>query len=164
MSNIGMLSTGLIVAATATLPSVAVAHADDYDYKVLEFGDSAKNIACTLRYQAPIDSAGPLQPGDHRGFLNTVSCSVLKVTFVRPESGPCPGDMGYTFSLSATEPAAMECMYPESTIATVYSTLEPGQSHTAGSIICSGEAAGIKCTNDATGQYFLASRDSYQLG
>jgi hypothetical protein len=140
--------------AAATIAVPAPAHADNAN---LQFQDPPGNIRCVL-------------DGQHALAM----CQIRDYTYVVPaglprdqSGGPCPpgAGAGRDFRLDQGQPGYLTCTY--SALASGFgpwTTLDYGQTQSAGVIACDSEPSGMTCTDSTSGHFFRVSRDSYQLG
>jgi hypothetical protein len=106
-----------------------------------------------------------------------VSCEVRDHAWVADRAADCTGPVadeqrarglapdGDTFSIVEGEPAKMMCYWGSGALnAPKNSTLDYGQTLSAGGITCNSETWGVTCTDSSTGRFFRVSRESYELG
>jgi hypothetical protein len=115
-----------------------------------QFQSPGGNIACTL---GPSTTDGK----------SIATCDIGDHTYAPP---PVPADChlgwGDRFSLQQGDPAMMEC-HGDTLRIPGLSTLNYGQTFSAGPITCDSESAGMTCTDSSTGHFFRVSSSSYQL-
>ena len=119
----------------------ATAHAD-----IENFQSPSGNIFCIL------DSNG-------------AACDVRDHAYQLPRPPECAQMLawGDRFTLDVGKPAAITC-HGDTLQVPGESTLNYGQTQSAGTLSCQSQPSGIKCTDSKTGHYFRAARDSYDLG
>jgi hypothetical protein len=155
------------VTVAATIAFAATAHAcGGSDGTLRTFQSPSGNIACD--YQVGMD-------GDpDKGY---VSCEVRDHTWVAPRPSGCTGPVADTqrarglapdgdkFSIIEGQPAKLMCYWGRGPLNVPQtSTLDYGQTLSAGAITCDSEISGVTCTDASTGHFFRASRESYELG
>jgi hypothetical protein len=158
-----------IAAATvaATVAFAATAHACGGTGGGLQtFQTPSGNIACD--YQVGMD-------GDpDKGY---VSCEVRDHGWLADRATDCTGPVadeqrargvapdGDAFSITEGEQAKLMCYWGSGSLdAPATSTLDYGQTLSAGAITCESEASGVTCSDSSTGHFFQVSRESYELG
>lgn len=136
--KLGLAATAAAVAAVAV---PAIAHADSKYFK-----SPSGNITCVLN-------------------KNLVECDISEYTYTPPPPPECAQHItwGNRFTLSPGKPGAIEC-HGDTTQMAGEPTLDYGQTITAGTLTCTSEQSGVKCSDTGSGHYFRVSRDSYQLG
>ncbi|OBJ62340.1 DUF6636 domain-containing protein [Mycobacterium sp. 1423905.2] len=127
--------------ATVALSFPAAAHGQSNDFQ-----SPSGNIYCTL------DSS-------------TAACDISEFTYQPPPPPECAQHIawGSRFRLTKGKSAVIEC-HGDTLKVPGEATLNYGQTVSAGTITCSSEQSGVKCTDASTGHYFRVSRDSYNLG
>lgn len=133
------LVAALALAAAVGLPATASADSQN-------FQSPSGNIYCIL------DSAG-------------AACDISDYTYQPPPPPECGRHIawGSRFSLTPGKPAVMEC-HGDTLRVPGERTLDYGQRASAGTLSCSSDPSGMKCTDSGSGHYFRVSRDSYDLG
>ncbi|MCP9274120.1 DUF6636 domain-containing protein [Mycolicibacterium arenosum] len=94
--------------------------------------------------------------------LATAICAVADHDWLAPKPENCGANWGSRIDLEAGSAARFGCYGQEMPPAT--HTLEYGQIQVLGSISCSSESAGIRCTDNDSGHYFSVSREKYLIG
>lgn len=146
-----------IAAPAILLAGAATAHADD-NYQ--QFASASRNVRCILNGQdAPLPIA-MCQIGDHTYAVPPGSAR-------DQNGGPCPtgSDAGRDFRLDQGKSAYVTCSY--SALGSGFGDWPPlahGQARTLGTITCTSEPDGIRCTDAGTGHFFRVSHEAYQLG
>ena len=166
-----MKITQLVPIAAATVATsiafAAAAHACGGSGPALQtFQTPSGNVVCD--YQVGM--------GDDpdKGY---VKCEVRDHTWVVDRATDCTGPVadaqrarglapdGDAFSIIEGEPAKLMCYWGSGTLnAPTMSTLDYGQTQSAGAITCESETSGVTCTDSSTGHFFRVSRESYELG
>ncbi|MDT5005820.1 MAG: hypothetical protein QOJ24_2996 [Mycobacterium sp.] len=148
----------LSIAAAAALPLADVANACGEGGEIPhdhDFATPSGNIICSVY----ADSSG-------------VNCEVREHTWVAPTSTigpfgrPCDVDFGgLQFYVSQGKPANLGCYEGASKFSAPEArTLDYRQAYSHGAITCVSELSSVTCTDTATGHFFRASRESYELG
>ena len=133
------------VAATIVLPATARADPEG------SFQSPSGNIVCIVT--ALTNRGAP-----------AAACQVQRHTYTPPPPGECHlGGWGSQIDLDQGNPAQFECVGGVLAVPPM-STLDYGQTRSAGTITCSSEQSGMKCTDSSTGHFFRLSRESYELG
>ncbi|OBA61926.1 hypothetical protein A5647_09375 [Mycobacterium sp. 1100029.7] len=137
----------LIAAITAATAGVLTppAHAE-----AGSFQSPSGNIYCLL--------------GAETDGTSRADCQVQQHTYPVPPPGDCHlGGWGGQFSVKQGDPVELVCQGGVLT-GPPMPTLGYGETRSIGAITCKSEPVGVTCTDDSTGHFFRASRDSYQLG
>ncbi len=94
-----------------------------------------------------------------------VACDVSDYIYQVPPGPPCSQHIawGNRFTLQKGQAAEMVC-HGDTLRVPGEQTLGYGQTVSAGTITCSSDPSGVKCTDSSTGHYFRVARDSYDLG
>jgi hypothetical protein len=138
ITKLAMFGTAA-VAATIVFPATAQADSS-------KFQSPSGNIYCTLA-------------------ADGAACDISDYTYQPPPPPECGKHIswGSRFTLTPGKPAAMEC-HGDTLRVPGESTLNYGQTISAGTITCASEQSGMKCTDTSSGHYFRVSRDSFNLG
>jgi hypothetical protein len=131
---------------------------------------AAATVAATIAFPAPsrADSNDFQSPsGNIYCSLGAdgAACDISDYTYQPPPPPECGKHIswGSRFTLTPGKPGAMEC-HGDTLRVPGESTLNYGQTVSAGTITCASEQSGMKCTDGSSGHYFRVSRDSYNLG
>ncbi|GFG68042.1 hypothetical protein MKUB_55320 [Mycobacterium kubicae] len=133
------------VVAAATVTAALSFPAPAYG-QTNNFQSPSGNIYCTL------DNTG-------------AACDISEFTYQPPPPPECAQhiEWGSRFRLSVGKAAIIEC-HGDTLKVPGEPTLNYGQTVSAGTVTCSSEQSGVRCTDTASGHYFRVSRDSYNLG
>jgi hypothetical protein len=155
-------AVSIAMAASPIVPAAANAGSDH-----TTFASPSGNIRCVV--SATAGRSVQDDTGEPAAY-----CQLEDITFEVPpteshdDSGqPCPSrtGSGNDFALVAGAPGYVRCSYAALNAGFgPWPVLEYGQSTSAGSITCTSERRGMTCTDTATGHFFRASRESYDVG
>ena len=136
--RIGLAVTATVAAAIVLAPP---ALADSYSFQ-----SPSGNIACMLG-------------------ADGAACDIRDYTYQPPPPPLCAQHIswGSRFVLEPGAAGKIVC-HGDTLRLEGEPTLGYGQTASAGTLTCSSEAAGVRCTDSSTGHYFQVSRDSYGLG
>jgi hypothetical protein len=148
----------VLAAAAAPVLTPAAAHAQP---RPGQFLTPSGNVGCQLG----TDSAGDAYAW----------CKVDGHAWAAPDSGYCPAanvpgaigePHGADLQLAAGKSPCLGFVMSQLFFSGEYApaTLDYGQQQSVGTITCAVEQSGVTCTDSSTGHFFVASRDSYQLG
>jgi hypothetical protein len=128
----------MVAAAIALAPS-AQADSDS-------FQSPSGNIACML---------GP----------DAAACDISDYTYQPPPPPPCGQHLpwGSRFVLESGKAAAIHC-HGDTLRLQGEPILDFGQTRSAGTLTCTSDPSGMRCSDSSTGHYFRVSRESYDLG
>jgi hypothetical protein len=108
-------------------------------------------------------------PLPHRNFGragddNSVYCEItVRPVWVAPPQPPdCALVWGSRFVLERGKAANFACYHQN--LPAPQQVLDYGQRRSVGTLVCDSEPSGMTCTDTSTGNFFRASRESYQLG
>jgi hypothetical protein len=134
-----VIGAPLLMAAAIALPGTA--HADSQNFQ-----SPSGNIFCVM------DNGG-------------VACDIAEHTYQPPPPPECGKHLawGNRFSLEPGQPAEMRC-HGDTLQVPGEQTLNYGQTISSGTLTCESEPSDMTCTDSATGHYFRASKDSFNLG
>jgi hypothetical protein len=137
----------LVATAAATIALPPTAHADPDG----SFQSPSGKILCVLTTAI------------NRGAA-TAACQAQGHTYTPPPAADCHlGGWGSQINLDQGDPPRFRCV--GGVLATPpMPTLDYGQSRSAGTITCTSEPSGVRCTDSSTGHFFRLSRESYDLG
>ena len=136
--RIGLALMATVAAALVLAPP---AQADSYSFQ-----SPSGNIACMLG-------------------ADGVACDISDYTYQPPPPPLCAQHIswGNRFVLEPGKAAAIHC-HGDTLRLPGEPTLDYGQTASAGTLSCTSEASGVRCTDSSSGHYFRVSRDSYDLG
>lgn len=152
--KVTMIAALSVMAAAATLPLAAVAHADT-DFDCLS---PSGNVNCSMSLQSDFVLDGIAQTGS-----NYVQCELSDYAWQLPHACPS-GVVGVEFRSDDTAAPDAGCWKFPDQLPLSWPTLNYGQTRTVGAITCESEPSGVKCTNSNTGHFFRVSRESYDVG
>ncbi|WP_205873499.1 DUF6636 domain-containing protein [Mycobacterium camsae] len=129
------------IAAVAAVALAATAHADPRNFRT-----PSGNIVCT------ISNTG-------------AACDINEYTYTPPPPPECGQHIawGNRFVLAPGKPAEIHC-HGDTLGVPGEPTLDYGQTASAGTLSCTSEQSGVKCTDSSSGHFFEVSRDSFKLG
>lgn len=142
--TVAVLSSAVAFAAGATPFGLSTAHADT----IKAFQTPSGNIACT---------GGDADGGD-------VACDIAEHSWTPPPRPPdCHlGGWGDRFSLHHGQAPVMRC-HGDTLRVPGLAVLDYGQTIVLGAITCDSQTTGMTCTDTSTGDFFVMSRDTYEL-
>lgn len=93
------------------------------------------------------------------------ACDINEYTYTPPPPPECGKHLawGNRFVLEPGRPATIHC-HGDTLRVPGEPTLDYGQSASAGTLTCTSEQSGVKCTDSGSGHYFEVSREAFQLG
>lgn len=131
-------------AATFVLPATASADPEG------SFQSPSGNIVCFVTALS------------YRG-APAAACQAHRHTYTPPPAGDCHlGGWGGQIDLEQGNPPQFECVGGVLAVPPM-PTLNYGESRSAGTITCTSEPSGMKCTDSSTGHFFRLSSESYDL-
>ena len=133
------LTAPVMAAASIALPGTA--HAGTQNFQ-----SPSGNIACSM------DPTG-------------VACDISDYTYQPLPPPECARHVkwGNRFSLESGKPGTMVC-HGDTLRVPNETTLNYGQTISAGKLSCKSDESGMKCTDSGSGHYFRVSKESFDLG